>query len=252
MSPTTRTSTSTFGAVMAGIFFIIVPTADAAQSCDSLAAMKLPETTVTAAQSVAAGAFSPPGSGAGQSTQAQPYRALPAFCRVTATLAPSSDSDIKIEVWMPAAGWNGKFQGVGNGGFAGSIGYGLLAAAVSQGYAAVSTDTGHVGGDANFAVGHPEKVIDFGYRAIHEMTDKAKAIVAAFYGRGPERSYFSSCSNGRRLRRHHRRGAGQLLDADHPRQRLERTGDALSARQSHPGEQAPGARARDGGRLRRA
>jgi feruloyl esterase len=198
MSPTTRTSTSTFGAVMAGIFFIIVPTADAAQSCDSLAAMKLPETTVTAAQSVAAGAFSPPGSGAGQSTQAQPYRALPAFCRVTATLAPSSDSDIKIEVWMPAAGWNGKFQGVGNGGFAGSIGYGLLAAAVSQGYAAVSTDTGHVGGDANFAVGHPEKVIDFGYRAIHEMTDKAKAIVAAFYGRGPERSYFSSCSNGGR------------------------------------------------------
>jgi feruloyl esterase len=196
MMRTMRTTILTFGAALAGLLTMAAGPVEAAQSCDSLAALKLPKTTVTTAETVAAGAFSPPG--APPSGQAQPYRGLPPFCRVAATLAPSSDSDIKIEVWMPASGWNGKFQGVGNGGFAGSIGYGLLAAALSQGYAAASTDTGHAGGDANFAVGHPEKVIDFGHRAIHEMTDKAKAIVAAFYGKGPERSYFSSCSNGGR------------------------------------------------------
>src|SRR5262245_51132617 len=111
--------TTTVGAVLAGMLTIAAGPVEAAQSCDSLATMKLPHATVTAAQDVAAGAFSPPGSGQGQSAPAQPYRTLPAFCRVAATLAPSSDSDIKIEVWMPASGWNGKFQGVGNGGFAG-------------------------------------------------------------------------------------------------------------------------------------
>jgi feruloyl esterase len=125
---------------------------------------------------------------------------VPAFCRVAGVIQPSSDSEIQFEVWMPASGWNGKFQGVGNGGFAGAISYGQLAIALERGYATASTDTGHVanGADANWATGHFEKITDFGYRAIHETTQNAKAIVKAFYGSDAKRSYFSSCSNGGR------------------------------------------------------
>ena len=125
-------------------------------------------------------------------------KSLPAFCRVSATLRPSQDSDIKIEVWLPAAGWNGKFQGVGNGGWTGSISYDALMAALQRGYASASTDTGHAGGvvDGSFALGHPEKVIDFGYRAVHEMTVQAKAMVAAYYDRRTRYSYWIGCSSG--------------------------------------------------------
>ena len=116
---------------------------------------------------------------------------LPAFCRVAATLKPSLDSDIKIEVWLPADDvWNRKYLAVGGGGWVGSINHGAMATAVQEGYATSSTDTGHIGGTAEFAVGHPEKVTDFAYRAVHEMTVKAKAIIAAHYGRsGPDLSY---------------------------------------------------------------
>ena len=123
---------------------------------------------------------------------------LPAFCRVAATLTPSSDSDIKIEVWLPAANWNGKFQAVGNGAWNGAIGYAAMADALRRGYATSSTDTGHVGGSASFALGHPEKLIDFAYRSEHEMTVKAKAIVNAFYGSAPKYSYWNGCSAGGR------------------------------------------------------
>src|SRR5438309_1562368 len=99
---------------------------------------------------------------------------------------------------MPVSGWNGKFQGIGNGGFAGYISHGELAGPVARGYAAASTDTGHTGSDASWALGHPEKIVDYGHRAIHEMTEKAKLIVKAFYGNGPKRSYFAGCSNGGR------------------------------------------------------
>src|SRR5207302_733253 len=113
---------------------------------------------------------------------------------------PSKDSDIKIEVWMPLAGWNGKYQALGNGGFAGMIGYPGMAGAVSRGYAAASTDTGHAGAgtDSSWGLGHPEKVIDFGFRGIHEMTLKSKTIIQSFYGDRPKHSYFASCSNGGR------------------------------------------------------
>ncbi len=97
---------------------------------------------------------------------------------------------------MPATGWNGKFQAVGNGGWSGLINYGGLAGALSRGYASASTDTGHAGGSAEFAFGHPEKLIDFAYRSEHEMTVKAKAIIAAFYGSGPKLSYWNGCSSG--------------------------------------------------------
>ena len=169
----------------------------AAASCESLSALKLPDTTITMAQSVAPGAFSPPTppspGGGGQA-----YATLPAFCRVAATIKPTSDSDIKVEVWLPASGWNGKYQAVGNGGWAGSIAYGAMARALRDGYATSSTDTGHTGGNASFALGHPEKLVDYAYRAVHEMTVKSKAIANAFYGADAKRSYFNGCSTGGR------------------------------------------------------
>jgi feruloyl esterase len=169
------------------------PIVHAAGQCADLRRLALPNVTVTLAEPVGAGAFTPPGGEAGAG-----FRALPAFCRVAATLKPTSDSDIKIEVWLPASGWNGKFQAVGNGAFNGTIGYAAMAAALSRGYAAASTDTGHVGGGARWALGHPEKVIDFGWRAVHEMTVTAKKIVASHYDAAPRFSYFNGCSAGGR------------------------------------------------------
>ncbi|HLW99818.1 MAG TPA: tannase/feruloyl esterase family alpha/beta hydrolase [Candidatus Acidoferrales bacterium] len=168
-------------------------------TCESLAALKLPDTTITSAQTIAAGAFAPPGA-PNPGAAARFFNTVPAFCRVTAEAKPTPDSDIKIEVWMPVAGWNGKYSGNGNGGFAGMMNYQGLGEAVSNGFASAGTDTGHSGGatDASWAIGHPEKVIDFGYRGVHEMTVKAKAIIHAYYGDGPTHSYFASCSNGGR------------------------------------------------------
>jgi feruloyl esterase len=172
-----------------------------AASCESLANLSPPGTKITSAKSVAAGAFASPAPG-GADTGGQPSAAqfsrLPAFCRVTATLTPSTDSDIKIEVWLPASGWNGKLQSVGNGGWAGVISYGALALALAGGYATASTDTGHTGNNGSFAFGHPEKMIDFAYRSEHEMAVAAKAIIAAFYGQGPALSYWNGCSTGGR------------------------------------------------------
>lgn len=159
-------------------------------SCENLAQLALPHAKVTMAQTVAAGAFS----------QEALFKAVPAFCRVGVESTPTADSDIKIEVWLPLSGWNGKFQGQGNGGFAGSIGYEGMAIAVMKGYATAGTDTGHSAQavDARWALGHPEKIADFGYRAIHEMTESAKAAIQAFYGSAPHYSYFASCSDGGR------------------------------------------------------
>jgi hypothetical protein len=164
-----------------------------AATCESLTGLKLPSTSITAAQAVDAGAFTPPtGPGAA-------FKNLPAFCRVQGVIAPYGDSHIEFEVWLPASGWNGKYLGVGNGGFAGAIYYPGLAA-VGEGYVVSSTDTGHKGSaiEAEWALGHFEKIVDFGYRAIHETAEKSKAIVAAFYGENPKHSYFSGCSNGGR------------------------------------------------------
>lgn len=122
-------------------------------------------------------------------------RGLPPFCRVTATLKPTPVSDIRIEVWMPTQDWNQKIEGVGNGGLAGVISYGALAAAVAKGYASVSTDTGHVISDDSW-LPVVEREKDYGYRAIHEMTVTAKAVVAQFYGKEARRSYFNGCSTG--------------------------------------------------------
>ena len=178
--------------------FCFWPSASAsAASCESIATLNLPNAKVTMAQVVAPGAFAPPGPPL-PAGQPNVFTRVPQFCRVTATLTPSSDSDIKVEVWLPASGWNGKFQAVGNGGWNGSIPYASLANAVIGGYATAATDTGHVGNTAAFALGHPEKLIDFGYRAVHEMTVKAKSIIDSFYGSAPTLSIFNGCSQGGR------------------------------------------------------
>ncbi|GAC1459841.1 MAG: tannase/feruloyl esterase family alpha/beta hydrolase [Gemmatimonadaceae bacterium] len=166
-------------------------------SCESLASQALSDTTISLAQSIAPGSFVVPATQTGRGAeQNETFKNLPAFCRVAATLKPTSDSDIKIEVWLPASGWNGKFQAVGNGGWAGSISYPAMGAALGRGYATASTDTGHAGGGASFALGHPEKLIDYAYRSEHEMTLKAKAIIAAYYGDRPTLSYWNGCSAG--------------------------------------------------------
>jgi feruloyl esterase len=186
-----------------GILLIATPVAApvrvaaaGAGTCERLSTLTLPNTTITLAQTVGAGAFAPPAGRQGRGGAI--YAELPSFCRVTATLAPSNDSDIKVEVWLPVSGWNGKFQAVGNGGWAGVISYPALAQAVAAGYATASTDTGHSGNNGSFALGHPEKVIDFGYRAVHEMTVQAKAVVDAYYGAAPKLSFWNGCSLGGR------------------------------------------------------
>jgi feruloyl esterase len=163
-----------------------------AEDCQALSGLKLPNTTITTAQSVPAGKFTPP--------YGNPVDKLPAFCRVAGVIKPTTDSYIRFEVWMPVSDWNGKYLGEGNGGFAGSIGFDSMAGNLKRGYATGATDTGHEaeGVDASWAYKHPEKVIDFGYRGLHDTTENAKAIVKAFYGRAAQRAYFDSCSDGGR------------------------------------------------------
>ena len=164
----------------------------------------------------------------------------PAFCRVALTSKPTADSDIKIEVWLPASGWNGKLQAVGNGGWAGTISYQPLAAAVALGYAAASTDSGHTTPGASFAVGHPEKLVDYAHRSLHELAIHAKAVVGAYYGKEPAASLWNGCSTGgnqgltlasmypARLRRDHRGCA-----TGHPIARARRAHGAASIRSPH-------------------
>ncbi len=191
---------SSFGFGVAVILLSMSVGARAQNACEKLAALKIPDTSITLAQSVEAGTFNgPPAHFSGMDLSAL-YKSLPAFCRVVAEAKPTADSDIKLEVWLPASGWNRKLQGIGNGGFAGLIDSMQLGVAVKHGYAATATDTGHAGSpiDAAWALGHPEKVIDFGHRGIHEMTRVAKAVVQAYYSKAPQRSYFAGCSDGGR------------------------------------------------------
>ena len=190
---------------VAGVFVVLTLLAPAQErpaaapaSCESLASLRLSNATVTSASEVAAGGFTPPtapGRGVAPAL-ARAVAALPALCRVALTSKPTADSDIKIEVWLPASGWNGKFQAVGNGGWAGTISYAAMAAAVARGYASASTDTGHSTPGPSFAVGHPEKLADYAHRSLHETAVHAKAITAAFYGKTPAASIWSGCSTG--------------------------------------------------------
>ena len=169
----------------------------AATACEELARLALPSTKVDGAQIVAAGAFAPPGGGGGGGGQ-QAFARLPAFCRVMLSIAPTTTSDIKVEVWLPASGWNGRFQAIGQGGLAGSIPYGAMAPSLATGYATAGSDMGHVGNNANFMPAFPEKLVDFSYRAVHEMAMKGRAVIESHYGTAPNRSYFNGCSGGGR------------------------------------------------------
>src|SRR5579872_3974704 len=206
----------------------LLATAGFAQSpCDQLK-LSFPDATVTSIQFIPAGPFKAPApqiealpapesdaeaSGSGRPARpaaapraaraaTPPPRAVPAYCRVMMILTPSSDSKIEAAVFLPAENWNGKLQVVGNGGWAGTVSYPAMAAALREGYATASNDTGHhandAGGGGMFGMGHPEKITDFAYRAMHETVVKAKLITTAFYGKGPKYSYYNGCSTGGR------------------------------------------------------
>ena len=166
------------------LLLLVSSHAAAGTACSELAKVSLPNTTITLAQQVEAGAFTPPaGRGAPVPGAPNPFATLPAFCRVQATLRPSADSDIKMELWMPvAASWNGKFRGTGNGGLGGGavVNANPLANGVRLGYATAGNNTGHEG-DSSYAIDHPEKIKDFGYRAAHEMVVVSKALIKAHY-----------------------------------------------------------------------
>src|SRR5262245_1606761 len=183
--------------------------ATAATPCESLATLKFADAAIVTAAIVPEGPPPARGSGApgarGAAGRATPGSAspanIPAHCRVQMVLKPSSDSLINMELWLPIQNWNGKFMGVGSGGFAGSI-QGVTSEmpdALRRGYATAGTDTGHQEPGGDWAIGHPEKMIDFAYRSTHEMTLKAKAIVKAFYDRPAQYSYFKGCSTGGRM-----------------------------------------------------
>jgi len=173
--------------------------APSAAACAALTKVSLPQVTVTSAAVVAAGAMPPPparGGGPGPAGAANPLADLPAVCRVAATLRPSADSDIRMELWLPAT-WNGKFKGTGNGGLGGGTGANVnaLAAGVRRGYATAGHNTGHEG-DSSYALEHPERIKDFGYRATHEMTVTSKALIRAYYGKPPSASYMAEGGGG--------------------------------------------------------
>jgi feruloyl esterase len=206
---------------------LVAAIAAAQTPCDQLK-LSLSDATVTSIQFVPAGPFvaptgsitpvipdpagpAPTGRGGGRGAgapaaagrgAAQPPLSVPAYCRVLMVLKPSSDSLIDTAVFLPTENWNGKLQVVGNGGWAGSVSYPAMAAALREGYATASNDTGHrandLGGGGMFALDHPEKITDFAYRAMHETVVKAKLITVAFYGRGPKYSYYNGCSTGGR------------------------------------------------------
>jgi tannase/feruloyl esterase len=183
--------------------------------CEQLATVQLERATIAAATSVAAGIFAPPrpaGAGAagaqrggaanGPPANAPPPQPIPEHCKVTMVLKPTSDSNINVELWLPTQNWNGKFLAVGNGGWAGAIqGYGDMQEALRRGYATAATDTGHSAADGEagtFALGHPEKIVDFAYRALHDMTVKSKRVIDAFYANPLDYSYYKGCSTGGR------------------------------------------------------
>lgn len=210
--------------MISSLALVILGAAAAATPCESLKTLPLPNTTITSSEIVKTGSPFPapppaPRGGGGGGAAGAPAGALPAataggrggrggapattpvdFCRVVAVLTPSSDSHINVEIWLPTADkWNGKFQAEGNGGWAGSIqGLPAMQTAIRAGYATAGSDTGHTGGNGSFAVGHPEQVIDFGYRAIHEMAVQSKSLIKAFYGESEKLSYFVGCSTGGR------------------------------------------------------
>jgi feruloyl esterase len=164
---------------------------DHSERCARILTLSLPQATIQSAEIVPAGPFTVVPPGGLDSVVVQ----LPEYCRVQLVVEPQ----INVEIWLPTERWNGRFHGVGGGGLAGVISYAALATSLQNGYATASTDTGHVGSaDAHWAIGRPDLLVDYGHRAIHEMTLKAQAVVEAFYGRPAHHAYFTGCSTGGR------------------------------------------------------
>ena len=185
-------------AFLLGLPSFVAANSQTPTACADLSKLKLPDTKVIRAEQYAAGEFrTDPAATAEVVAKA---KLLPALCRIVAELTPTTDSSIKMELWMPVEHWNGKFRGQGNGGFAGDINYDLIGLSVFEGYASAGTDTGHSArfDHADWANGHPEKIADFGYRGIHLMTERSKQLIAAFYGNPAKHSYFAACSDGGR------------------------------------------------------
>ena len=176
--------------LMTGAALAILSTGVQAAGCASLAALSTPKVEILAAQPVAAGSFTPPDS-------ADALQQLPGFCRVVVRLKPTSDSDIGAEIWLPA-NWNGKLLAIGSGGWGGAVDFEGLAQGLRRGYATLASDDGHQGRSGSFALGHPQKLIDFAYRAEHETTVEAKLLIKALYGRASSHSYWQGCSGGGR------------------------------------------------------
>jgi len=185
--------------VMAAPLLLTMPcetsrsTHSAAATCERLAGVVLEGTTITFAQPITEGSFTPAGA-------PNAITSLPPFCRVAGVIRPTSDSNILFEVWLPLKGWSGRFVGIGNGGWAGNVNYVGLAAQIRRGNVTGSTDTGHAGesdlDQAKFAYQHSERLIDFAWRSVREMTLKAKALTRAFYEKHPDHSYWVGCSTG--------------------------------------------------------
>jgi feruloyl esterase len=159
--------------------------------CETVGTLHREDVDATAALT-AAGSFTPPSGAA--------IADVPAFCRVQARLRPSADSDIRVELWLPERGWNGRFLGLGNGGYAGALNYPALAAGLKRGYAVAHTDMGTAPtnpADAGEAlIGHPDKWLDWGHRSTHLMTMLSKSVVQAYYQKPASKSYFVGCSTG--------------------------------------------------------
>lgn len=171
-------------------------------SCADLTKLPLENARIIEAASVPEGVFEPPSRGPQSPARVRRTEPIPAHCSVKMVLTPTADSNINVELWLPLEDWNGKFLAVGNGGWAGAIqGYGDMQVALRRGYATAATDTGHSAADGPggaFAIGHPAKIVDFAYRAVHDMTVKSKRVIQAFYEPPLEYAYFKGCSTGGR------------------------------------------------------
>jgi feruloyl esterase len=188
MKKTGKSSWSAISALIVALSLCCFPMALNAMTCEELGSVRIETVTITTIELRQAGALE---------SNFGPQRSLPAHCRVAAVLAPSSDSHVEMELWLPE-NWNGKFLAVGNGGWAGSISFPAMAIGLQSGYAVASNDTGHKGGDGSFALGHPEKVVDFAWRAMHEMARHSKTLVQAYYEQPARLSYYQGCSTGGR------------------------------------------------------
>lgn len=186
-------------ALVAAVGLLFVASSAAAATCDSLKTISIPTVTITTAEVVKP---APPAQGRGGGGGAAAQPPLPEYCRVVLVLKPSADSNINAELWLPTTTWNGKFMAVGNGGFGGSIqGLNEMRNVIRLGYATAGNDTGHSAADGPsgmFALGHPEKIVDFAYRAMHEMTATSKKLLKEFYGRPQQFAYYKGCSTGGR------------------------------------------------------